>query len=211
MSTQAARHRRRPESSRRCGSRSPSTPASKWEYGINIDWVGRLVEEVSGQDARCRIPRAHLRAARHGRYRVRPRPNSASRQVSVHQRRPMAGSCRNRCETPTTRNSLPAAAACIRRPRLPDLSAHAAQRRQLQRRPRPKAGNRGADEPEPDRRPAGRHDDDLHAGAANNVDFFPGAKVRWGLGYMLNMEPGPNGRSAGTRKLGRHLQQLLLA
>ena len=32
----------------------------------------------------------------------------------------------------------------------------------------------------------------------NDVDFFPGAKIRWGLGYMLNLEPGPNGRSAGT-------------
>jgi len=25
-------------------------PGERWEYGINIDWVGRLVEEVSGQD-----------------------------------------------------------------------------------------------------------------------------------------------------------------
>jgi CubicO group peptidase (beta-lactamase class C family) len=33
---------------------------------------------------------------------------------------------------------------------------------------------------------------------SNDVDFFPGASVRWGLGYMLNLEPGPNGRSAGT-------------
>jgi methyl acetate hydrolase len=33
---------------------------------------------------------------------------------------------------------------------------------------------------------------------SNDVDFFPGAEIRWGLGYMLNMEPGPNGRSAGT-------------
>jgi CubicO group peptidase (beta-lactamase class C family) len=33
---------------------------------------------------------------------------------------------------------------------------------------------------------------------SNHVDFFPGAKIRWGLGYMINMEPGPNGRSAGT-------------
>ena len=32
----------------------------------------------------------------------------------------------------------------------------------------------------------------------NDLDFFPGAAVRWGLGYMLNMTPGPNGRSAGT-------------
>src|SRR5206468_1020258 len=33
---------------------------------------------------------------------------------------------------------------------------------------------------------------------SNDVDFFPGAELRWGLGYMLNLEPGPNGRSAGT-------------
>ena len=24
-------------------------PGDRWEYGINIDWIGRLVEEVSGQ------------------------------------------------------------------------------------------------------------------------------------------------------------------
>ena len=33
---------------------------------------------------------------------------------------------------------------------------------------------------------------------SNDVDFFPGAPLRWGLGYMLNMAAGPNGRSAGT-------------
>jgi CubicO group peptidase (beta-lactamase class C family) len=33
---------------------------------------------------------------------------------------------------------------------------------------------------------------------SNHVDFFPGACLRWGLGYMLNLDPGPNGRSAGT-------------
>ena len=37
---------------------------------------------------------------------------------------------------------------------------------------------------------------------SNDVDFFPGAQIRWGLGYMLNMQPGPNGRSAGTVSWG---------
>jgi CubicO group peptidase (beta-lactamase class C family) len=37
---------------------------------------------------------------------------------------------------------------------------------------------------------------------SNDVDFFPGAEIRWGLGYMLNMQPGPNGRSAGTVSWG---------
>jgi methyl acetate hydrolase len=35
-------------------------------------------------------------------------------------------------------------------------------------------------------------------GLSNDVDFFPGAELRWGFGYMLNLEPGPNGRGAGT-------------
>ena len=29
-------------------------------------------------------------------------------------------------------------------------------------------------------------------------DFFPRIPLRWGLGHMINMEPGPNGRSAGS-------------
>jgi CubicO group peptidase (beta-lactamase class C family) len=33
---------------------------------------------------------------------------------------------------------------------------------------------------------------------SNNVDFFPGIPLRWGLGHMINMQPGPNGRSAGS-------------
>ena len=36
----------------------------------------------------------------------------------------------------------------------------------------------------------------------NDVDLFPGAQIRWGLGYMLNLQPGPNGRSAGTVSWG---------
>jgi CubicO group peptidase (beta-lactamase class C family) len=37
---------------------------------------------------------------------------------------------------------------------------------------------------------------------SNDVDFFPGAPIRWGLGGMLNLQPGPNGRSAGTVSWG---------
>ena len=33
---------------------------------------------------------------------------------------------------------------------------------------------------------------------SNDVDFFPGMALRWGLGHMITMEPGPDGRSAGS-------------
>jgi CubicO group peptidase (beta-lactamase class C family) len=37
---------------------------------------------------------------------------------------------------------------------------------------------------------------------SNDVNFFPGADIRWGLGYMMNLQAGPNGRSAGTLSWG---------
>src|SRR5439155_22687644 len=40
------------------------------------------------------------------------------------------------------------------------------------------------------------------AALSNDVDLFPGAPIRWGLGYMLNVNAGPNGRSAGTVSWG---------
>jgi methyl acetate hydrolase len=33
---------------------------------------------------------------------------------------------------------------------------------------------------------------------SDNVDFFPGVRLRWGLGDMINIDPVPDGRSAGS-------------
>ncbi|QWG24377.1 beta-lactamase family protein [Bradyrhizobium sediminis] len=33
---------------------------------------------------------------------------------------------------------------------------------------------------------------------SNDVDFFPGVRLRWGLGHMINVDPVPNGRNAGS-------------
>jgi methyl acetate hydrolase len=33
---------------------------------------------------------------------------------------------------------------------------------------------------------------------SNDVDFFPNVPLRWGFGHMINLKPGPNGRSAGS-------------
>ncbi len=61
-------------------------PGEKWEYGINIDWVGRLVEEISGKriDAYCRDHLfAPLGMADTG---FVPSPEQRERQAVVHQR-----------------------------------------------------------------------------------------------------------------------------
>jgi methyl acetate hydrolase len=33
---------------------------------------------------------------------------------------------------------------------------------------------------------------------SNDVDFFPGVQLRWGLGHMINVAPVPGGRKAGS-------------
>jgi methyl acetate hydrolase len=33
---------------------------------------------------------------------------------------------------------------------------------------------------------------------SNDVDFFPGVRLRWGLGHMINLDPVREGRSAGS-------------
>ena len=34
---------------------------------------------------------------------------------------------------------------------------------------------------------------------SNDVDFFPGVRLRWGLADMINIDPVPEGRAAGSR------------
>ena len=33
---------------------------------------------------------------------------------------------------------------------------------------------------------------------SDDVDFFPGVRLRWGLGDMINIDPVPDGRRAGS-------------
>jgi methyl acetate hydrolase len=37
---------------------------------------------------------------------------------------------------------------------------------------------------------------------SNDVDFFPGISLKWGFGHMINMQPIPGGRSAGSLTWG---------
>ena len=56
---------------RRSARRWSFDPGDSWEYGINIDWAGRLVEAISGQPLDAYFREKHLRAARHEGQRLR--------------------------------------------------------------------------------------------------------------------------------------------
>jgi CubicO group peptidase (beta-lactamase class C family) len=179
-------------------------PGERWEYGINTDWVGRLVEAASGRplDAyfRERIF-GPLGMADSG---FVTADAQRARQARLHQRQADGTLVPQPLEPPATAGEFWSgggplystgldylrflqmllhdgtwSGACLLRPETVALMHR-------------------------------NHTGDLPAGVmrtarpemSSDVDFFPGARVRWGLGYMLNLDQGPNGRSAGTVSWG---------
>jgi methyl acetate hydrolase len=174
-------------------------PGDKWEYGINIDWVGRIVESLSGQpiDAYFREKIFVPLGMKDTGYVTSP--EQRARQASVHQRQADGGLVPQPLETPVTPEFYGGGGGLYSTGR--DyltflqmlLNGGSFNGARLLR-------------PETIALMDKNHIGDLQAGIlktqnparSNDVDFFPGAQVRWGLGHMLNVQPGPNGRSAGT-------------
>ncbi len=174
-------------------------PGARWEYGINIDWIGRLIETVSGQSLdvclRDRIF-APLGMDDTG---FALTPEQQARQASMHQRQADGSLLAQPSSAPppleffagggglysTGRDYLSFLRMLLHGGRLGDARILKAETVALMNR------NQIGD------LPAGIMKSATPA-LSYDVDFFPGAPLRWGLGYMLNLAPGPNGRSAGT-------------
>jgi CubicO group peptidase (beta-lactamase class C family) len=179
-------------------------PGERWEYGTSIDWVGRLVEATSDQPLDVYF-REHI---------LDPLGMSdtgfvisalqRAREASVHRRKSDGTFTPEPMETPPSGprhfsggggiySSAPDYLALIRM-LLNGGSFNGA--RILK--------------PETVALMGQNQIGDIEAGHlkttapafSNDVDFFPGIHLRWGFGHMINMSPGPNGRSAGSLTWG---------
>jgi CubicO group peptidase (beta-lactamase class C family) len=178
-------------------------PGDKWEYGVNIDWLGRIVETVSGQtiDAYFRDRIFVPLGMKDSGFVISP--EQRSRQASLHQRQADGGLMPQPLETPF----------------VPEFYAgggglYSTGRDYLEFLQMLLNGGRGNGarilRPETIAQMDGNHIGEIPAGIlktqmperSNDVDLFPGAQIRWSLGHMLNLQPGPNGRSAGTVSWG---------
>jgi CubicO group peptidase (beta-lactamase class C family) len=179
-------------------------PGDRWLYGINTDWVGRLVESASGQPLdvyfRDRIF-APLGMKDSG---FQPSTEQRARQARLHTRQADGGLVLQPLETvpaapefwsgggplySTARDYMTFLQALLHggsvngvRLLKPETVAEMH---------RNSTGNL----------PCGVLKTEMPA-LSNDVDLFPGAPLRWGLAYMLNLDAGPNGRSAGTVSWG---------
>jgi len=174
-------------------------PGDKWEYGINIDWVGRLVEAVRGQSLDACLRQRIFDPLDMPDTGFALSPQQHARQASLHQRQSDGGLAPQPLAPPSTPEFCAGGGG---------LRSTGRDYLRFLRMLLHEGELDGAHilKPETVALMGQNHIGDLPAGImksvapelSNDVDFFPGAKLRWGLGYMLNLEPGPHGRSAGT-------------
>jgi methyl acetate hydrolase len=174
-------------------------PGEKWEYGINIDWVGRIIEEVSGQPIE-----AYLREHVCGPLGMDdtsfvPTGEQRARLATVHQRHSDGALVPTTFDLPVDPEFYGGGGA------LYSTGADYLSFLQMLLQGGALNGARVL-RPETVAEMNRNHICDLQAGRlpsgvperAHDFELFPGMKVRWGLAYMLNLESGPNGRSANS-------------
>ena len=173
-------------------------PGDRWEYGINIDWVGRLVEEVSGEKLDAYM-RNHIFAplgmADTG---FVPTDEQRARQATVHQRT-AAGLEPQPFEAPIAPEFWAGGGG---------LYSTAADYIAFLRMLLNGGSYRGTTilQPETVKLLGENHIGKLHAGImktttparSNDVNFFPDIPVGWGLATMINGFRGPSGRSMNS-------------
>ena len=176
-------------------------PGERWEYGINIDWAGRMVEAVSGQNLE-----AYMQAHIFGPLAMRdssfdPKPAWTTRTVQVHARQPDGSLLPiESAPPPPDREFYPGGGGLFST--APDYITFL---RMLLNHGRTDSGTRVL-QPQTVAVMAENHMGALdvqplktfNPAFSNDAEFFPGMKKKWGLSFLINTEATPAGRSAGS-------------
>jgi methyl acetate hydrolase len=176
-------------------------PGERWEYGINIDIAGRMVEVVSGLDLETYMQRHILEPLGMGDTSFIQRPEWDNRLATVHARQE-DGSLQP-IETPSSviadREFFPGGGGLFStasdylrflRALLNDGTLDGNRILKPETVALMGQNHMGALEvrPLPTQVPS----------LSNPVDLFPGMSKKWGLSFLINTETGPAGRSAGS-------------
>jgi CubicO group peptidase (beta-lactamase class C family) len=189
-------------------SRAPRTPlmfdpGERWQYGPSIDWVGRIVESISGEPLDAYFRKHILDPLGMNDTAVVISPQQRLREASVHRRGPNGSLAPQPLERQSERQAFSGGGGIYSSgPDYLTLIRMLLQGGALD----------GVRILRPDtvalmgQNQIGK----IEAGVlktttpalSNDVDFFPGISLKWGLGHMINMQPIPNGRSAGSMTWG---------
>ena len=179
-------------------------PGARWLYGINIEWTGRIIETVSGQALEDIFRERIFGPLGMKDSGFITSQEQRARQARLHTRQPDGSLAVQPLEpVPVKGEFWPAGGPLYSTAR--DYMAFL----QMLLNGGSLNGTRIL-KPETVALMNQNHTGNIPCGVlktanpalSNDVNFFPGADIRWGLGYMMNLQSGPNGRSAGTFSWG---------
>ena len=178
-------------------------PGERWEYGINIDWAGKMVEAVSGQRLDRYFEQNILGPLGMRDTSFKLSPSQQSRLASVHQREangtlaPIEFGIPQDPEFHMGGGGLYGTAGdYLRFTRMIMADGELDGARVLR--------------PETVAQMAENHIGELESGVlktaipplSNDVELFPGMSKKWGLSFLINTQESPTGRSAGSLHWG---------
>jgi methyl acetate hydrolase len=174
-------------------------PGEGWEYGINIDWAGKMVEAASGQKLDAYLQSNVLGPLGMKDTSFKLSPSQRARLASVHQRDDKGALAPIEFALPEEPEFLMGGGGL--NGTAPDYLAFT---QMIMR------GGRfnGAEvlRPETVEQMAQNHIGALEVGPmktaapglSHDVELFPGMSKKWGLSFLINMAQSPTGRSAGS-------------
>ena len=178
-------------------------PGDRWQYGPSIDWVGRIVELISGESLDVYFRKRILDPLAMNDTAFAVSPEKRAREASVHRRQPDGSLVPQPTEQPTARQRFSGGGGIYSTG--PNYLAFLRMLMQggsldgvriLQSNTVAQMGQNQIGKIE-----AGVLRTTVPA-LSNDVDFFPGISLKWGFGHMINMQAGPEGRSAGSLTWG---------
>jgi methyl acetate hydrolase len=174
-------------------------PGEKWDYGINIDWVGKAVERVSGQILGDYFAEHLFEPTGMHDTGFRLAPEHRARLAGMHARSPDGTLAPIEFEVPQEPEFQMGGGGLYG-----TASDYLAFERVFLNEGR--ANGRSVLKPETVQLMAANAIGDLNVQPlktvvphlSNHAEFFPGMVKKWGLGFMISTEPLPDGRSAGS-------------
>ena len=175
-------------------------PGERWEYGINIDWAGRMVEAASGQNLEAYMQEHIFQPLGMRDSSFDPNPDWNSRTGQVHARQ-ADGSLQpiEAAPPPADREFYPGGGGLFST--APDYIT-------FLRMLLGGGSHNGARvlQPETVALMGQNHMGELDVlpmttfkpAMSNDAEFFPGMSKKWGLSFLINTRDAPTGRSAGS-------------
>jgi CubicO group peptidase (beta-lactamase class C family) len=178
-------------------------PGERWRYGPSIDWVGRIVESISGKPLDVYFREHILDPLGMNDTAFVISPQQRVREASVHRREPDGSLKPQPAEQQKARQSFSGGGGIYSTG--PDYLTFIRMLMQS-------GSVDGVRILRPDTVALmGQNQiDKIEVGVlkttvpalSNDVAFFPGISLKWGFGHMINMQAGPDGRSAGSLTWG---------